>query len=247
MADQLSFASLDFAAKKKRTKRDLFLGEMSAVVPWGMLETLIEPHYPVAGRGRRPYPLESMLRVHLMQNWFALSDPAMEEALYEIASLRAFAHLSLGEAIPDETTILNFRHLLEANDLAEDILADRAKFFAGFFKDFYGIGLMSQPVSDEVVEWSRAVSMQAGLRGVLECAKSFSSTDFRPDLKAFTVPTLILHGTDDATVPIAPSARAAARGIAGSILHEIDGGPHGLLASHKQQISGELIAFLRGV
>ena len=63
-----------------------------------------------------------MLRVHLMQNWFALSDPAMEEALYEIASLRTFAHLSLGEPIPDETTILNFRHLLEANDLAEDIL-----------------------------------------------------------------------------------------------------------------------------
>ena len=64
-----------------------------------------------------------MLRVHLIQNWFALSDPAMEEALYEIASLRAFAHLSLGEPIPDETTILNFRHLLEPNDRAEDILA----------------------------------------------------------------------------------------------------------------------------
>jgi IS5 family transposase len=75
-----------------------------------------------ARRGRRPYPLESILRVHLMQNWFTYSDPAMEEALYEIASLRAFAHLSLTEAIPDETTILNFRHLLEENDLAEDIL-----------------------------------------------------------------------------------------------------------------------------
>jgi non-heme chloroperoxidase len=132
------------------------------------------------------------------------------------------------------------------NGMAEDILADRARFFAGFFKDFYGIGLVSQPVSNEVVEWSRAVSMQAGLRGVLECAKSFSSTDFRPDLAAFTMPTLIIHGTDDATVPIDPCGRAAARGIAGSILHEIDGGPHGLLASHKQQISGELIAFLRG-
>ena len=95
---------------------------MELVVPWKALLALIEPHYPTAGRGRRPYPLASMLRVHLMQNWFALSDPAMEEALYEIASLRAFAHLSLGEAIPDETTILNFRHLLEANDLAEDIL-----------------------------------------------------------------------------------------------------------------------------
>jgi IS5 family transposase len=86
-----------------------------------VLLKIIEPHYPVAGRGRRPYALDSMLRVHLMQNWFALSDPAMEEALYEIASLRSFARLSLNEPIPDETTILNFRHMLEANDLADDI------------------------------------------------------------------------------------------------------------------------------
>jgi IS5 family transposase len=82
---------------------------------------IIEPHYPVAGRGRRPYPMEAMLRVHLMQNWFALSDPAMEEALYEIASLRSFAGLDLREPIPDETTILNFRHMLEESDLAEEI------------------------------------------------------------------------------------------------------------------------------
>jgi IS5 family transposase len=87
---------------------------MELVVPWKALLKIIEPHYPVAGRGRRPYALESMLRVHLMQNWFALSDPAMEEALYEIASLRTFARLSLNEPIPDETTILNFRHLLES-------------------------------------------------------------------------------------------------------------------------------------
>jgi len=75
---------------------------MELVVPWKALVKLIEPHYPVAGRGGRPYPLESILRVHLMQNWFALSDPAMEEALYEIASLRSFARLSLNEPIPDE-------------------------------------------------------------------------------------------------------------------------------------------------
>jgi IS5 family transposase len=98
----------------------VFPEEMKLVVPWKALLGLIEPHYPTAGRGRRPYPLESMLRVHLMQNWFALSDPAMEEALYEIASLRTFARLSLGEAIPDETTILNFRHPLEANAWLHD-------------------------------------------------------------------------------------------------------------------------------
>ena len=119
---QISFADAEYAGKRKKTRREVFLEEMELVVPWKVLLKIIEPHYPVAGRGRRPYALETMLRVHLMQNWFALSDPAMEEALYEIASLRSFARLSLNEPIPDETTILNFRHLLEANDLAEDIL-----------------------------------------------------------------------------------------------------------------------------
>jgi len=119
---QISFADAEYAGKRKKTRRDVFLEEMEQVVPWKVLLEIIEPHYPVAGRGRRPYALDAMLRVHLMQNWFALSDPAMEEALYEIASLRNFARLTLNEPIPDETTILNFRHLLEANDLAEDIL-----------------------------------------------------------------------------------------------------------------------------
>ena len=119
---QISFADAEYAGKRKKTRREVFLEEMELVVPWKGLLKLIEPHYPVAGRGRRPYPLETMLRVHLMQNFFTLSDPAMEDALYETASMRAFAGLSLDQAIPDETTILNFRHLLEENDLAEDIL-----------------------------------------------------------------------------------------------------------------------------
>lgn len=117
---QISFSDAEQAGKRKKTRREVFLGEMELVVPRKTLLKVIEPHYPVAGRGRRPYPLQAMLRVHLMQNWFALSDPAMEEVLYEIASLRGFAGLGL-EALPDETTILNFRHLLEASDLAEDI------------------------------------------------------------------------------------------------------------------------------
>ena len=124
MDDQLSFASLDFAAKKKRTKRDMFLGEMSAVVPWGMLEALIEPHYPKMGPqgGRRPFPLAVMLRIYCLQQWYNLSDPGAEEALYDIQSMRAFAGLELGrDAIPDETTILNFRHLLERHDLTKAI------------------------------------------------------------------------------------------------------------------------------
>ena len=119
---QLSFSDAEYAGKRKKTRREVFLEEMEQVVPWKALLKVIEPFYPVAGRGRRPYRLEAMLRVHLMQNWFALSDPAMEEALYEIASLRNFAGLKLSEPIPDETTILNFRHMLEEYDLAEDIL-----------------------------------------------------------------------------------------------------------------------------
>lgn len=120
---QMSFGDAEYAGKRKQTRREVFLGEMEQVVPWKSLLTLIEPFYPTAGRGRHPYPLETMLRVHLMQNWFGLSDPAMEEALYEITPMRVFARLSLTMPIPDETTILNFRRLLETNELAPEILA----------------------------------------------------------------------------------------------------------------------------
>jgi IS5 family transposase len=96
---------------------------MDQVVPWQSLLALIEPCSPMAGRGRHPHPLETMLRVHLMQNWFGLSDPAMEEALYETTPTRTFGGLTLTKAIPNETTILNFRHLLEVNELAPEILS----------------------------------------------------------------------------------------------------------------------------
>jgi transposase, IS5 family len=119
---QMSFGDAEYAGKRKQTRREVFLAEMEQVVPWKSLLNLIEPLYPVAGRGRHPYPLETMLRIHLMQNWFSLSDPAMEETLYENTPVRAFAHLTLTEPIPDETTILNFRHLLEENELAPEIL-----------------------------------------------------------------------------------------------------------------------------
>ena len=120
---QLSFATLDHRNKKKQTKRELFLGEMDTAVPWAALLGLIEPHYPKAGKGRRPYPLEVMLRIYFLQQWYQLSDPGAEDALYDIQSMRAFAGLDLGrDPIPDETTILNFRHLLEAHDLTKAIL-----------------------------------------------------------------------------------------------------------------------------
>jgi len=119
---QLSFSDAEFAGKRKKTRKEEFFAEMEQVVPWASLRKRIEPLYPVAGRGRRPYPLDTMLRVHLIQNWYGLSDPAMEEALYEVTPMRAFAGLSLNGPIPDETTILNFRRLIEDNDLAPLIL-----------------------------------------------------------------------------------------------------------------------------
>ena len=119
---QMTFADAEYAGKRKQTRKELFLIEMDRVVPWKGLIALIEPHYPKGEGGRPAYPLMAMLRLHLMQNWFGYSDPAMEEALYETTILRQFAGLSL-ERIPDETTILNFRRLLEKHELAAGILA----------------------------------------------------------------------------------------------------------------------------
>ena len=120
MMKQMTFADVEYAGKRKQTRKELFLIEMDRVVPWKGLIALIEPHYPKGEGGRPAYPLMVMLRVHLMQNWFGYSDPAMEEALYETTILRQFSGLNL-ERIPDETTILNFRRLLEKHELATGI------------------------------------------------------------------------------------------------------------------------------
>jgi len=125
---QRSFAEVDgFRKQRKVTRREAFLTEMSRVVPWRRLEGLIEPHYPTAGNGRKPYPLGVMLRIHLLQHWYGYSDLAMEDALHDIPAVRRFAGLDAGESrMPDETTILNFRHLLEAHHLAESLFAEVA-------------------------------------------------------------------------------------------------------------------------
>ena len=132
------------------------------------------------------------------------------------------------------------------DDITAGIKEDRAKFFAGFFKDFFGVNLLSHPTSIEQLEWARTVSMQAGLKPTLACAKAFATTDFRPDLAAFKLPTLIIHGTADKTVPIDASGRAAAKGIANATLIEYDGAPHGLFATHKDRFTKDLLAFVQG-
>ena len=130
--------------------------------------------------------------------------------------------------------------------MAAKMKADRAQFFTGFFRDFYGAGLLASPVSDEVLHKSWIVAMMAGLKPTLACAGAFSTTDFRPDLAAFKVPTLIIHGTADKTVPIDAAGRAAAAGIRQSQLIEYDGAPHGLFATHQEKFTTDLLAFLRG-
>ena len=120
---QLTFGDAEGLSKRKQTRREIFLAEMEQVVPWQQLLGLVAPHYPVSGRpGRQPYALATMLRIHLLQQWYALSDPAMEEALHEIPTLRRFAQLGGLDNVPDETTILNFRRLLETHGLAARML-----------------------------------------------------------------------------------------------------------------------------
>lgn len=131
------------------------------------------------------------------------------------------------------------------DQMTESIKRDRAHFFASFFKDFYGVEDVAEPPSQELLEWSRTVAMQASLKATLDCATAFSSTDFRPDLSSFAVPTLIIHGTQDKTVPIDAAGRAAAKGIEQSKLIEYDGAPHGLFATHKEQFTTDLIEFLK--
>ncbi len=116
MGKQRTFASEAWSRKGKVTRRERFLAETDQVIPWDGLRSLIEPHYHApSGRGRKPHDLERMLRIYFLQQWFNLSDPQAEDVIYDSESMRRFAGVELGEdRIPDESTILRFRHLLEA-------------------------------------------------------------------------------------------------------------------------------------
>ena len=125
MKQQMSFAQSEYAGKKKVTRREKFLGEMERVVPWARLVGVIEPHYPRGKRGRPPIGIERMLRIYFLQQWYALADEALEDALYDSQALRTFAGIDLSmEAVPDATTLLKFRHLLEAHGLTQAIFGE---------------------------------------------------------------------------------------------------------------------------
>ena len=120
----MSAGTNGFELHGKTTRRAAFLARMEALVPWGEFCTLIEPHYPRVGNGRPPVGLERMLRMYLIANWFNLADEACEDALYDIAAFREFCRIDLGrERVPDATTLLGFRHLLEQNNIGAALFA----------------------------------------------------------------------------------------------------------------------------
>ncbi|MCF1469574.1 alpha/beta hydrolase [Agrobacterium vitis] len=128
--------------------------------------------------------------------------------------------------------------------MKEDIRKDRFAFLQSFAKTFYGVGLVTSPVSQGILDWSFILGVMASPKATIDCVDAFGKTDFRPDLAAFTIPTLVIHGTADKTVPIDPAGRAAAKDIAGAKLIEYEGEPHGLFATAPDRLNRDLIEFL---
>jgi IS5 family transposase len=122
MIQQTSFSQAEFADKKKMTRREKFLGRMEEIIPWAALLAVLEPYYPKGERGRPPIGLERMLRVYFLQQWYGLADEAIEDAIYDSQAMRGFARIDLAaEGVPDATTLLKFRRLLETNDLCKGL------------------------------------------------------------------------------------------------------------------------------
>lgn len=125
MEKQMSFSQAEHAGKKKKTRREQFLEEMEQVVPWARLVAVVEPYYPSGKRGRPPIGLERMLRIYFLQQWYSLADEALEDAIYDSQAMRTFAGIDLGcGSVPDATTLLQFRHLLERHELTKRIFEE---------------------------------------------------------------------------------------------------------------------------
>ena len=172
---QRSFGSVEYEHKKVKTRRQAFLERMDRLVPWAELEQRIAPVYPKPGRGRRPYPLRVMLRIHCLQLWFNLSDPGMEQELYDSRSMLEFAGLSLSEPIPDETTILHFRHLLERHQLGTALFATINAHLAA-----HGLQVREGTIVDSTIIRRRHRRRTASVRATPRCIRSSPSLESEP-------------------------------------------------------------------
>ena len=223
MSHQLTFADSEFSSKRRQTRKEIFLSRMEQILPWQNMVEVIEPFYPKAGNGRRPYPLETMLRIHCMQHWYNLSDGAMEDALYEIASMRLFARLSLDSALPDRTTIMNFRHLLEQHQLARQLFKTISRWLAeagvmmtqGTLVD---ATIIEAPSSTKNKEQQRDHKAPTSL-GLQRAASLFALDDAE-----------VAEGADEGLV-VAPDEELAGE--------QVDEGHRQHIAEHADQIGGQ--------
>lgn len=213
--DQLSFSEAEYNLKKRKTRREKFLEQMDTLIPWKQLENKIRRHYAKVGNGRRPYPLSIMLRIHCMQLFYNLSDPAMEDALYEIESMRRFAGLSINRPIPDESTILKFRHLLEKNDLGKALFSTINKALdqeGVFFKEgtIVDATIIAAPTSTKNDsgardpemsqtkkgnEWHFGMKMHIGVDDATGCIHSVDTTSANEH--DITAADKLLHGKEE--------------------------------------------------
>src|SRR5579863_924574 len=205
MKEQMSFAATGFERHSKTTRRAMFLSEMDRVVPWKRLRGIVRPHYfKGEGVGRRPMELERMLRIYFLQQWFNLSDPAVEEALYDMLSMRAFARIDLGEAgVPDETTICKFRHLLEKHELGKKLFAEVNRYLTACGITISGgtivdATIIHAPSSTKNRDGERDPEMHQTMKGINGCA--MRNTRRKPISYSFEVAAGAADAIDQDTV-----------------------------------------------
>ena len=166
MHPQRSFADVEYDGQPRRTRRERFLRRMEALMPWARLEARIRPVYPTGERGRPPYPLALRLRIHCVQLFYNLSDPAMEDALYDSVAVQRFVGLTARDPRPDETTILHFRHLLERHQLGEGLLAAITQHLAA-----QGLRLREGTIVDATILDAPASTKNAPRRATRRCTR----------------------------------------------------------------------------
>ena len=211
MMEQPTFADVEYESKKRKTRRERFLERMDGLIPWERLEGRIRPFYPTAGRGRHPYALSAMLRIHCVQLFYNLSDPGIEDLLYDVESVRRFVGLKLSEPLPDETTILHFRHLLEEHELGDGLFAE----INGHLES-QGLRLQEGTIVDaSIIEAPSSTKNRTGARDPeMHQVKKGNAWHFGMKVLGVDAQTGVVHSvsTTPANVNDVTSAPVAARG-----------------------------------